>query len=329
MDDHDVQLDEVNRRDIIIQSVIDNVDYCDDSTQAGDENNDCQEGIEADVKEMLMNGNVDKNLLIIIQNGECNDNVQNICNKTNDDGKTIKQLQSENTKLIVLNIGSAKDENECTSLQDILDRSDILCREGSTNTPSIIPTSSPTDVQCKNFVIVVDQSESIDDKTCKEMNEYLLNLVSQLLNENESRVSIFEYGKNGANVVINLDKFSIDDNNRRTLFLNKLEREAGYCDNSKIDENHYCKEAIDLGEDEIFSCDNIVTDPNSTPTLPHANYLTVFENGNCNDNEDVCKNDTFKEELENVNVKSYIFNFGPNAVKNKSGCIVTDNYDKG
>ena len=50
------------------------------------------------------------------------------------------------------------------------------------------------------------------------MNEFLLNLVSQLLNENESRVSIIEYGKNGANVVINFDEFLIGDNNKRTLF---------------------------------------------------------------------------------------------------------------
>ena len=41
-------------RDTIIQSVIDNVDYCENSTQTGDENNYCQEDIEAGVR------NVDK-----------------------------------------------------------------------------------------------------------------------------------------------------------------------------------------------------------------------------------------------------------------------------
>ena len=53
---------------------------------------------------MLINGNVDgdENLVIIIQNGECNDNVKNICNKTNDGGKTIKQqLQSENVHSVL------------------------------------------------------------------------------------------------------------------------------------------------------------------------------------------------------------------------------------
>ena len=43
------------------------------------------------------------------------------------------------------------------------------------------------------------------------MNEFLLNLASQLLNENESHVSIIEYGKNGTNLVINFDEFSIGD----------------------------------------------------------------------------------------------------------------------
>ena len=49
----------------------------------------------------------------------------------------------------------------------------------------------------------------------------------------------------------------------------------------------------------------------------------------CNDHEDACKNGTFKEKLESVNVKSYVFNFGLNAVKNESECVATDNYDKG
>ena len=205
-------------------------------------------------------------------------------------------------------------------MQDILDGCDTLSREASTNTLSIIPTSGPTDVQCnmdnrKNFVIVVDQSESFGDRTCQEMNEFLLNLVSQLLDENESRVSIIEYG---ANVVINFDEVSVGANNKRTLVLNELEREVDYCDNSATDENHYCKEEIDLGEDEIFLRDNIVTDPNSSPTFPNENYLIVFQNSDCNDHEDACKNGTFKEKLESVNVKSYVFNFGPNAVKNES-----------
>ena len=103
-------MDKVNGRDTLIQSVTVNVDYCDNSTQTGDENNYCQEGIEAGVEEMLTNGNVgvdsDENLVTIIQNGECNDNVENICNTTNEDGKTIKQqLQSENVKLVALNVG--------------------------------------------------------------------------------------------------------------------------------------------------------------------------------------------------------------------------------
>ena len=90
----DVPLDNGNRCDTIIQSVIDNVDYCDNSTQTGDENYYCEEGIEIGVQEMLTNENVDvdgENITIVIQNDECNENVENACTKTNDDGKTIKQ----------------------------------------------------------------------------------------------------------------------------------------------------------------------------------------------------------------------------------------------
>ena len=86
-----------------------------------DEKNYCQEGVEPGVEEMLTNGNVgvdsDENFVTIIQNGECNDNVENIRNKTNEDGKTIKQqLQSENVKLVPLNVGpdAVEDENKCT-----------------------------------------------------------------------------------------------------------------------------------------------------------------------------------------------------------------------
>ena len=97
--------------------------------------------------------------------------------------------------------------------------------------------------------------------------------------------------------MINLDDISIGDNNRRTLFLNKLERDVDYCDNSTIDGNYYRKVAIDSGEDKIFLRGNIVTDPNSSPTLSDGNYLIAFQNSDCDVNEDVCKNGTFKEEL--------------------------------
>ena len=56
-------------------------------------------------------------------------------------------------------------------MQDILNGSDILCREVSINTPSIIATSSPTDIQCnmdnrKNFVAVVsNEFESLDTRS--------------------------------------------------------------------------------------------------------------------------------------------------------------------
>ena len=38
--------------------------------------------------EMLVH---DENLIIVIQNDQCNENVEKVCNKTNDDGQTRKQ----------------------------------------------------------------------------------------------------------------------------------------------------------------------------------------------------------------------------------------------
>ena len=351
---NDVPLEDNNRRDTIIQSVIDNVDYCDNSAQPGDENNYCQEGIEAGVMEMMNNGNVgidgDNNVIIVIQNGECNEN-PDICTETDNNGNTlVERVEISDIKLVVLNVGpdAVENENECIvtydgsqiyerdipTMQEELEDTNIFCRE-----VNITTTSPPLQDSCnmpnkKNFAIVVDQSEAFDDETCKEMNLFLTNLVSQLIdetgddNDDKSRVSIIEYGSNSANILIGLDEFPLNDDDRKEKFLNKLEQTVDYCDNSTNDENHYCKQGIDLGKQEIFDNGNIVTDPTQSPSEPDENFLIILQNGDCNDNENVCENGDFKKELENVNVKSYVFNIGPNAIEDENDCIVTDNFDK-
>ena len=306
---------------------ITSIDYYDGTTN--DNDHCCQQGIHLAISEIENNsgttiGDDINNVLVVVQNGPCSDD-----EATCDDDTLKEQIETLNIRTVVPNFGPNANSNENVC---------IVTESGEQR---------------------YDQEDLLPGK---EMNKLLINLVRNRVNEEFGRISIVEYDNDDVpQVILSLNDVPSDDNNRRDTIIQTVIDNVDYCDDSAHpgDENNYCqegikagvmemmtngnvgdnsviiviqngecnenpdicKQGIDLAKQEIFDNGNIVTDPIQLPTELDENFLIVLQN----DNEDVCENSDFKKDLENVNVQSYVFNFGQNAVKDENDCTVTDN----
>ena len=81
-----------------------------------------------------------------------------------------------------------------------------------------------------NFFVVIDCSRSLSDKACTLMNEFLLNLVSLIPDEDkdDSSASIIEYGSDTSNVLIS---YNTAIGLTRSELINLVMNNVNYCGN--------------------------------------------------------------------------------------------------